>query len=170
MLSIAQVGETVLTQKANNIANIDAHIHTLATTMLDTLKAAKGVGLAAPQIHESIALFIMASHPNERYPDAPLISPTVVINPFILATSDIMEAGEEGCLSIKNQRYSILRHQWVDVRYQSLKGQWIEERLVGFIARIFQHEYDHLQGITIDQRARMQNSLTGVANSPKVDP
>ncbi|MCL1123283.1 peptide deformylase [Shewanella surugensis] len=160
MLSIAQVGETVLTQKAKAVVLIDAYIHALADTMLDSLKEAKGVGLAAPQVHQSIALFIMASHPNERYPDAPLIAPTVVINPSILAGSDIMETGEEGCLSIKNKRFSILRHQWVDVRYQTIAGQWIEDRLTGFVARIFQHEYDHLQGITIDKRAQSQSSVS----------
>ncbi|WP_299011203.1 peptide deformylase [uncultured Shewanella sp.] len=169
MLPIAQVGERILAQRANNITHIDGHIHALANTMLNTLQEAKGVGLAAPQVHESIALFIMASHPNERYPDAPLVPPIVVINPSILTTSDIMEAGEEGCLSIKNQRFSILRHQWIDVTYQTLKGKWVEERLTGFIARIFQHEFDHLQGITIDQRARTQNMITDKKHSPKVN-
>ncbi|WP_298768259.1 peptide deformylase [uncultured Shewanella sp.] len=170
MLSIAQVGEEVLSQKAANVTQIDAHIHALAQTMLDTLQEAKGVGLAAPQVHESIAMFIMASHPNERYPDAPLVRPTVVINPSILTGSDVMETGEEGCLSIKTQRFSILRHQWVDVRYQSLEGEWIEERLTGFIARIFQHEYDHLQGITIDKRAETQNASAKTLHSSKVSP
>ena len=158
MLPIAQVGENILIQKAANIDVIDASIRALANTMLTSLKEARGVGLAAPQVHQSIALFIMASHPNERYPDAPLIEPTVIINPSIRSVSDTMEAGEEGCLSIKDKRFSIWRHQWIDVRYQTIEGQWLEERLTGFIARIFQHEYDHLQGITIDKRFNEQAS------------
>lgn len=169
MLSIAQVGETVLTQKAKTVSLIDADIHALADTMLNSLKDANGVGLAAPQVHQSIALFIMASHPNTRYPDAPLVSPTVVINPSILSASDTMEAGEEGCLSIKGQRFSILRHQWIEVRYQSIAGQWIEEKLTGFIARIFQHEYDHLQGITIDKKALTQASQSQTTQSQAAD-
>jgi len=100
-------------------------------------------------------MFIMASNPNERYPDAPLMAPIVVINPQILAASAATEVGVEGCLSIPGQRLSISRHCEIKVQFQSLDGQLHQQTLTGFVARIFQHEYDHLQGITLLERVNL---------------
>ncbi len=156
MLAIAQVGEEVLTIEAQAITDFTPELGRVVDDMLLSMEQAKGVGIAAPQVHLSLALFIMASRPNERYPDAPYITPTVVINPHILEYSEELEAGDEGCLSIPERRFPISRHLWVRVKFQGLDGQWHTQRLSGFIARIFQHEYDHLQGITLFERAAMQ--------------
>lgn len=156
MLAIAQVGEEVLTIEAQTITDFTPELGRVVDEMLLSMQQAQGVGIAAPQVHLSLALFIMASRPNERYPDAPYIAPTVVINPHILDYSQQMEPGEEGCLSIQERRFLISRHTWVRVKYQDLDGQWHAQKLSGFIARIFQHEYDHLQGITLFERAAMQ--------------
>jgi len=156
MLAIAQVGEEVLTIQAQTITDFTPELGRVVDEMLLSMEQANGVGIAAPQVHLSIALFIMASRPNERYPDAPYITPTVVINPHILAYSDKLASGEEGCLSIQERRFSISRHEWIRVKYQDLDEQWHVQTLSGFIARIFQHEYDHLQGITLFERAAMQ--------------
>lgn len=154
-LPIAVVGEAILKQVAPPVAHFDASLQQLVEQMSASMVAANGVGIAAPQIHKSLALFIMASRPNERYPDAPLMEPVVVVNPQILSRSAQLESGEEGCLSVPGQRVNILRHQSIQVRYQDVLGQWQEAELTGFIARIFQHEFDHLQGITLIERAKM---------------
>lgn len=152
---IATTGDTILAQQAVPVTVFDQHLSQLAGDMLDTMLAANGVGIAAPQIHFPLAMFIMASRPNTRYPDAPQMAPEVVINPVIEAASVELEPGEEGCLSVPDTRLEIWRHTWVQVRFQNLEGQWQNKRLEGFIARIFQHELDHLNGITLIERVRM---------------
>ncbi|MFV0595186.1 peptide deformylase [Shewanella sp.] len=154
-LPIAVVGEAILRQQAIEVRDFDNALRQLAEQMAISMVAAKGVGIAAPQVHSPLALFIMASRPNERYPDAPLMNPEVVVNPQILSTSANMVSGEEGCLSVPGKRFSIWRHQTIVVRYQDLAGHWQQTELTGFIARIFQHEFDHLQGITLLERSQM---------------
>ena len=159
ILPIAITGETILTRPAQQVTQFDDVLRRLADNMLSTMLAAKGVGIAAPQIFSDAAMFIMASHPNERYPNAPEMAPTVVINPHILSVSTEKEAGIEGCLSIPNRRLSILRHSQIEVKYQSLNGQLQQQTLTGFVARIFLHEFDHLQGITLLERVTMADPL-----------
>lgn len=156
MLAIATYGETVLNQVAAPVTVFDSELQQLAEQMQQTMQQANGVGIAAPQVHRSVQMFIMASNPNARYPSAPIMAPQVVINPQILSVSDDTVFGEEGCLSIPQQRCQVARHQAIDVKYQDLNGEWCQEHLDGFIARIFQHEYDHLQGITLKERIANQ--------------
>ncbi|MEL4280504.1 MULTISPECIES: peptide deformylase [Shewanella] len=154
-LPIALVGEAILKEHAIEVRDFDTALSQLAEQMALSMVAAKGVGIAAPQVHSPLALFIMASRPNERYPDAPLMDPVVVVNPQILSASAELVSGEEGCLSVPGQRFSIWRHQTIVVRYQDLSGHRQQTELTGFIARIFQHEFDHLQGITLLERSQM---------------
>jgi peptide deformylase len=112
-----------------------------------TLEDADGVGIAAPQVYESAALFIVASRPNPRYPDAPLMEPEVVINPEILERSDELVKDWEGCLSIPGIRGLVPRHRRIRARYRT-----IEREFADFVARIFQHEDDHLRGIVFLDR------------------
>jgi len=130
-------------------------IQPLTNSTLRTMLNANGVGIAATQVFSNVAMFIMASNPNERYPDAPSMPPTLVINPQILSASAATEADVEGCLSIPGQRLSIARHSEIEVQYQSLDGQLHQQTLTGFVARIFQHEYYHLQGITLLERVNI---------------
>ncbi|MFT6124405.1 peptide deformylase [Shewanella sp. S1-58-MNA-CIBAN-0166] len=155
LLSIATTGEQILTQIAEPVTVFDDALHTLADNMLSTMLNANGVGIAATQVFSNVAMFIMASNPNERYPHAPSMPPTVVINPQILSASAVTETDVEGCLSIPGQRLSIARHSEIEVQYQSLDGQLHQQTLTGFVARIFQHEYDHLQGITLLERVNL---------------
>ena len=120
--------------------------------MLETLRDANGVGIAAPQVYESSSLFIVASRPNPRYPDAPLMEPEVVINPEIVERSDELVKGWEGCLSIPGIRGDVPRHRRIGVRYQSLEGQLVEKEFSDFVARVFQHEDDHIRGIVFLDR------------------
>ncbi|MCH1929221.1 peptide deformylase [Shewanella sp. A25] len=159
-LSIAIVGEPILRQQAIAVTQFDAELSLLAKQMWASMETANGVGIAAPQVHSPLAMFIMASRPNERYPDAPHLPAEIVVNPEIISTSAELVAGEEGCLSVPGQRFTIRRHQSIEVRYQNLAGDRIQTHLSGFIARIFQHEFDHLMGITLLERSKMREQLT----------
>ena len=110
--SIAELGHPVLRAATVPVTfpASDA-VRALVNDLLETLRDANGVGIAAPQVYESSALFIVASRPNPRYPDAPLMEPEVVINPEILERSDEMVKGWEGCLSIPGIRGDVPRHR-----------------------------------------------------------
>lgn len=164
-LPIAQVGAAILREKAVSVQHFNETLAELAEQMRASMLAANGVGIAATQVFSPLALFIMASRPNPRYPNAPTMSPVVVVNPEIISTSDELVLGEEGCLSVPAQRFSILRHQTIQVRYQDLHANWHHAELSGFVARIFQHEYDHLQGITLLERIQMPEQHTPISRS-----
>src|SRR4051794_1381992 len=102
---IAQLGHPVLRTEAKPVAiPAPEAIRSLVADMRETLREAEGVGIAAPQVYEPWRLFIVASRPNPRYPDAPLMEPEVVINPEILERSEELVKGWEGCLSIPGIR------------------------------------------------------------------
>ena len=150
---IAQLGHPVLRTPATRVERPDSvEIRTLIDDMLATLREADGVGIAAPQVYESVALFIVASRPNPRYPDAPTMEPEVVINPEIVERSDEMIKGWEGCLSIPGIRGEVPRHRRIRARYLTAAGQQIEREFTDFVARIFQHEDDHLRGVVFLDR------------------
>jgi peptide deformylase len=150
---IAQLGHPVLRAPVEPVAvPVADEIRSLAADMLLTLRDANGVGIAAPQVYESKAIFIVASRPNPRYPTAPLMDPEVVINPEILERSTEIIKDWEGCLSIPGIRGEVPRHREIKVRYQSIEGQLIERQFSDFVARIFQHEDDHLHGIVFLDR------------------
>jgi peptide deformylase len=150
---IAQLGHPVLRGVTQNIT--DPHepvIQALIDDMLDTVADANGVGIAAPQVYEPLRLFIIASRPNARYPQAPAMEPTAIINPEILWASDEKEKGWEGCLSIPGLRGLVPRHTRIGVRYLTCSGNVAEVEYAGFLALVFQHEFDHLQGLVFVDR------------------
>ena len=150
---IAQLGHPVLRAPVELVAvPVADEIRSLVADMLLTLRDANGVGIAAPQVYEAKAIFIVASRPNPRYPTAPLMDPEVVINPEILERSTEIVKDWEGCLSIPGIRGEVPRHREIKVRYQSIEGQLIERQFSDFVARIFQHEDDHLHGIVFLDR------------------
>jgi peptide deformylase len=150
---IAQLGHPVLRKLAATVESPDSVlVRTLIDDMLATLREADGVGIAAPQVYEPVALFIVASRPNPRYPEAPTMEPEVVINPEILERSEDTVKGWEGCLSIPGIRGEVPRHRSIRARYQTAGGQQIEREFTDFVARIFQHEDDHLRGIVFLDR------------------
>ncbi|TYK64935.1 peptide deformylase [Colwellia echini] len=151
--NIAQLGHEVLRKRAAEVDNIlGESCQQLIVEMMNAVSIAGGVGIAAPQIHHSLRIFIMCSKPNARYPDAPLMEPTAIINPEILHASTEKTKGWEGCLSVPSIRGLVPRHNEITVRYFDQQGQKHQEVLTGFIAIIFQHELDHLNGLTfIDQ-------------------
>lgn len=150
---IAQLGQPVLRHVAAEVSTPPAaDLESLINDMLATVADANGVGIAAPQVYESLALFVMASRPNVRYPHAPEMEPTVLINPEILWRSEELESGWEGCLSIPGLRGLVPRHKRIGVRYLARTGELREVEFADFLARVFQHEYDHLQGMLFVDR------------------
>lgn len=157
---IAQLGQPVLREVARAIPDPQAHaVQALIDDMLATMTEANGVGIAAPQVFESLAIFIVAPRPNPRYPHAPLMEPTAMINPEILWRSDDTEKGWEGCLSIPGLRGLIPRHRRLGVRYLDRQGTLREEEYADFTARVFQHEFDHIQGILFIDRIESSQDL-----------
>jgi peptide deformylase len=144
---IAQLGAAVLRMRAKMITDIHcAETQRIIETLLDTLATTQGVGIAAPQISISKRIIIIASRPTLRYPSAPSMEPTVMINPAFEALSDTMEKDWEGCLSIPCIRALVPRYKEILINYTNQQGIAVEAGLEGFVARIFQHEFDHLEG------------------------
>jgi peptide deformylase len=162
--SIAQLGHAILRQRATEVENILAdECQQLINQMMLAVSESGGVGIAAPQIHHSVRIFIMCSKPNARYPDAPLIAPTAIINPEILHYSSDKVKGWEGCLSVPSMRGLVPRHNQITVGYFDQQGNQQQKELIGFIARIFQHELDHLNGLTfIDQLESTKDLISEV--------
>lgn len=157
---IAQLGHPVLRQKALDITD-PGHslIQSLIDDMLVTVAEANGVGLAAPQVYEPLRLFIIASRPNSRYPHAPAMEPTALLNPELIWASDEKEKGWEGCLSIPGIRGFVPRSRKIGVKYLTRTGVLREEEFSDFIARIFQHEFDHLNGTVFFDRVESTREL-----------
>jgi peptide deformylase len=149
------MGDPLLLQRAAEVEAFDTPaLHALVADMQDTMHHANGAGLAAPQIGESLRLVIFGFERNERYPDAPAVPPTVLVNPVLTPIGQEQEGGWEGCLSVPGMRglvprFARLRYQGFDVR-----GNVIDRTVDGFHARVVQHEVDHLDGILYPMRMR----------------
>jgi peptide deformylase len=144
---ILKMGDPRLLRLAKAVEHFDTpELHELVADMFDTMKQANGAGLAAPQIGVDLQVVIFGFEHNERYPDAPEVPETVLINPVITPLTQDMEEGWEGCLSVPGlrgmvNRYSMLRYEGFD-QY----GRVIDRIAEGFHARVVQHECDHLIG------------------------
>lgn len=162
ILEIIQLGNPILRSQAQVIDNIQAqNIQNLIDNLIATVGQANGVGIAAPQVAESYRLFIVASRPNLRYPTAPTMEPTAMINPQILAHSSEVVKGWEGCLSIPEIRGYVPRYEAIEIEYTDRNGRLQKQELTDFVARIFQHEYDHLNGIVfLDRLESTQDIIT----------
>ncbi len=148
LLDIAQLGDPVLRQQAKKVGDVnDPVMLAIIEDMLFTLSASNGVGLAAPQVSKSLAIVIVASRPSKRYPLAPEMQPVVMLNPDFKQLSEQVHKDWEGCLSIPGIRALVPRYIKIKIRYTDCQGCQQELIAEDFIARIFQHEYDHLQGL-----------------------
>jgi peptide deformylase len=152
---ILKMGDARLLRVAQPVAAYDTpELHALIADMFDTMEAANGAGLAAPQIGVDLRVVIFGFTRSERYPDAPPVPRTVLINPVVSALDDGMEDGWEGCLSVPGLRGVVPRH--ARVRYAGFdpQGRPIEREAEGFHARVVQHECDHLDGVLYPMRVR----------------
>jgi len=155
ILPVAQRGEAILTLEAAAVAQDELNsdwLKQLALAMQATMLVRNGVGIAAPQVYISKRVIIVASRPNPRYPDAPDMPAVTMINPEITEYSTETCLGEEGCLSVPEQRGQVERAYAVKVRYFTVQGEQVEQSYEGFPARIVQHEIDHLNGILFVER------------------
>ena len=168
-LSIIQLGNPILRQKAEFVEDIqDENIQKLIDDLLITVADANGVGIAAPQVAVSYRIFIVASRPNIRYPHAPLMEPTAMINPRIIAHSDEVVKGWEGCLSVPGIRGLVPRYKAIGVEYTNRYGKLQTQKLTDFVARIFQHEYDHFEGLVFLDRVESTFDIVTEAEYQKL--
>jgi peptide deformylase len=153
---ILKMGDPRLLRVAQPVTAFDTDaLHLLITDLLDTMRAANGAGLAAPQIGVDLQLVIFGSNDrNPRYPDRPIVPPTVLINPVITPIGDAEETDWEGCLSVPGLRGQVPR--WSHIRYTGFDqyGDAIDRTVEGFHARVVQHECDHLWGKLYPMRMR----------------
>jgi peptide deformylase len=152
LLEVSQVGNPILRQIAQPIDRLNESIQTLIDNLMEILLQSNGVGIAAPQVAASHRLVIIASRPNPRYPNAPEMEPTVMINPRIIMTSNEIVKDWEGCLSVPGIRGLVPRYSAIAVEYCDRQGKLQQQHLTDFVARIFQHELDHLNGIVFLDR------------------
>lgn len=144
-------------EAVNDVTSDDNQV--LFKRLLAFVLAQQGMGIAAPQVDISQRFFIMSSHPNSRYPHAPVMEPTVVINPQLLWMSDHKKKDWEGCLSVPGVRALVPRHTEIKVRYTLPTNDIIETTYSGFLARVFQHEYDHLNGLVFLDRIETSHDI-----------
>ncbi|MGY8525301.1 peptide deformylase [Paracidovorax citrulli] len=152
---ILKMGDPRLLQVARPVERFNTpELRTLIEDMFDTMEHANGAGLAAPQIGVDLQVVIFGFERNPRYPQAPQVPKTVLINPELTPLSDEMEDGWEGCLSVPGLRGMVPRH--ISLRYTGydLMGERIERVAEGFHARVVQHECDHLRGILYPMRVK----------------
>lgn len=155
-----QLGAPILRRLASPVEDISApDFQALLDDLMQFVLEKKGMGIAAPQVGISQQFFIMSSHSNERYPQAPDIAPFYVINPTILWQSDKQEKAWEGCLSLPGLRGYVPRASQIKVRYQTRETDWVETEYTGFLARVFQHEYDHLIGHVFIDRVESTHDI-----------
>lgn len=152
---ILKMGDPRLLRVAQLVQAFDTpELHALIQDLKDTMAAAQGAGLAAPQIGVDLAVVIFGFGRSQRYPDAPPVPETVLINPVITPLSDEEENGWEGCLSVPGLRGVVPR--FARIRYTGVDqfGQAIDRVAEGFHARVVQHECDHLIGQLYPMRVR----------------
>jgi peptide deformylase len=153
--SILKMGDPRLLRIARPVEQFaTAELRTLVADMFETMHAVHGAGLAAPQIGVDQQLVIFGFSENDRYPDAPPVPETVLLNPTIEAIGSDEEEGWEGCLSVPGMRGIVPR--WARIRYRGfdVEGRPIEREADGFHARVVQHECDHLVGKLYPMRIR----------------
>ena len=153
------MGHPVLRERARPLEKSDirgAVVQKLIDDMIDTMHEYHGVGLAGPQVHEGLRLFVALL---EEDPDSKTDT-TVVINPQIVPNTPAMEEGWEGCLSIPDIRGRVPRHTDITVRALDREGRTLELLLKNFAARVAQHETDHLDGVLFFDRMKSMQTLT----------
>ena len=169
---ILKMGDARLLRLAEPVTQFNTpEITDLIADMFETMAAANGAGLAAPQIGVNLQLVIFGFKSNPRYPDAPTVPETVLLNPVLTPLSDEMDEAWEGCLSVPGLRGLVPR--WSKLRYEGVDqfGQVISREVDGFHARVVQHECDHLNGVLYPMRIRdlSQFGYTEVL-FPEMDP
>ncbi|HTD02922.1 peptide deformylase [Undibacterium sp.] len=169
---ILKMGDSRLLRVAEPVKEFNTpELLKLVDDMFETMAAASGAGLAAPQIGVNLQLVIFGFKDNPRYPDAPSVPETVLLNPVLTPLAEETEEAWEGCLSVPGMRGLVPR--WSKLRYEGVDqfGNRIRRDVEGFHARVVQHECDHLDGVLYPMRIRdlTQFGFTEVL-FPELDP
>ncbi len=168
ILKVARMGHPVLRTRAQAVERSDiksAAVQRLIDDLIDTMTEYHGVGLAAPQVHESLRLFVAAFDPGQPEPaeddeeEAQPPEPVALINPEITPLGDEIVEEWEGCLSIPDIRGRVPRARDIRVRAYDRHGERVDLRLRDYAARVVQHETDHLDGVLFVDRMRSLESL-----------
>ncbi|UCD68314.1 MAG: peptide deformylase [Betaproteobacteria bacterium] len=152
---VLRMGHPVLLEQARSVDAFDTpKLHALIEDMRDTMQSKSGAGIAAPQIGVSFQVVLFGVEATPRYPDAPSVPFTVLVNPVVEVLGEELEDGWEGCLSVPGMRGLVPRYSRIHYRGFDQFGNEIDRRVDGFHARVVQHECDHLQGILYPLRIR----------------
>ena len=163
ILKVARMGNPVLRTRARALDRAEIKtpaIQKLIDDMIDTMEEYNGIGLAAPQVHEGLRIFIAGLEASGNDEDEPTVVPVPFINPEISPVGAEQVMDWEGCLSIPDIRGQVSRHRQVRVRALDRDGARVELELSDFAARVVQHENDHLEGVLFFDRMRSFETLT----------
>jgi peptide deformylase len=166
ILKVARLGHPVLRQKAQPVPVEQirsAEVQRLIDDMVDTMREYDGAGLAAPQVHTLLRVAVIEVLANPRYPDAPRIPLTVLVNPVVTPLTEETEEGWEGCLSVPDMRGVVPRVTAVRLECRDRDGRPVDTVAKDFFARVIQHETDHLDGIVYVDRMRDLSTLSHIA-------
>ena len=153
--TVLKMGDDRLLRKARPVTEYDTpELHELVSSMLETMRAMNGAGLAAPQIGVDLRVVLFEVVENPRYPDVETIPLTILINPVIVPMGAEMKEGWEGCLSIPGMRGLVPRFERIGYSGYDAHGHAISKEVSGFHARVVQHECDHLEGMLYPMRIR----------------
>lgn len=163
VLKVARLGHPILRQVAEPVspeAILSPRVQSLIDDLIETMEEYDGAGLAAPQVHVSERIVVFCVEANVRYPDAPSIPLTVLINPRIRVLTDRTEEDWEGCLSLPDLRGRVPRATRIEVEAYDRDGAPLRFTAEDFHARVVQHECDHLDGKVFVDRMRSMESLS----------
>jgi peptide deformylase len=166
ILKVARLGHPVLRQQAEPVPVGDirsAGVQRLIDDMVETMREYDGAGLAANQVHTLLQIAVIEVETNPRYPDAPGIPLTVLINPVVTPLTEEREDGWEGCLSVPGLRGVVSRHTAVRLESYDREGHPVDVVAKDFFARVIQHETDHLKGIVYVDRMSDLRTLSHIA-------
>jgi peptide deformylase len=166
ILKVARLGHPVLRQVARPVpleAIQSSDVQRFIDDMVETMREYDGAGLAANQVHALLQIAVIEVAANPRYPDAPHVPLTVLVNPLVMPLTDEMEEGWEGCLSVPDMRGRVPRYTAVRLECHDRDGRRVDIVAKDFFARVIQHETDHLNGIVYVDRMRDLSSLSHLA-------
>ncbi|WP_347988465.1 peptide deformylase [Methylomonas sp. AM2-LC] len=159
-LKILQLGDPGLRVPASPVNDFSCEVFRELLSNLQTMMLEEnGVGIAAPQLGVALQVIIIASRPTKRYPSAPNMDAVVMINPRLTIADSELNKDWEGCLSVPGIRALVPRYKSVKVEYQDVQGKSIEMLLSDFPARVFQHEFDHLNGLVYLDRVENNRDI-----------
>jgi peptide deformylase len=166
ILKVARLGHPVLREPATPVTPAELkspEVQKFIDDMIETMREYDGAGLAANQVHVTRQIAVIEVQKNPRYPEAPEIPLTVVVNPVVTALTDDLEDGWEGCLSVPDMRGVVPRYTSVRLECLDREGKPVELVAKEFFARVIQHETDHLNGIVYVDRIRDMRTLSHIA-------